>query len=49
MPRKVEESPEVFKAHLDLVLGDVVQWFRGYSGSAEGMIGIGDLKGLFQS
>lgn len=38
--RTVVESPtlEVFKKHLDLNLGDVVWWFRGYSDGAGLMI-----------
>lgn len=34
-PRKVVESLEIFKVYLDLAAGDVGQWFRGYSCSAE--------------
>lgn len=49
LARKVKESEEVFKVHLDLVLDDVVQWFRHYSGSAERMVGLSDFKDLFQS
>lgn len=32
--QKIAPSPEVFKRHLDLALTDVVERFRGYSGSA---------------
>lgn len=40
------ESPplELFKRQLDLVLGDVLWWFRGYSGCAGWMTGLNDLK-----
>lgn len=48
LSREVVKSPslEVFKKHLDLALSDVVEWFRGYSGSAAWKVGLGDFKGL---
>lgn len=42
-------SPEVFKRHLDLVLSDMVECFKGYNGSAAWKVGMDDLKGLYQS
>lgn len=41
-------SLEASKNNLGLALGDVVQWFRGYSGSTGLMVGFDNLKGIFQ-
>lgn len=51
VPKEVVElqSLKVFKRHLDPVLGDVIYWFRGYRASAGLMVGLDDLKSLFQS
>jgi len=46
LPREVVESPslEVFNSRVDLALGDMVSG-RGGDGL---MVGLGDLRGLFQ-
>ena len=46
LPREVVESPslEVFNSRVDLALGDMVS---GHGGDGL-MVGVGDLRGLFQ-
>jgi len=48
LPRKAVESSslEIFKRHVDRVLGT---WFSGGLGSVRLMVGLEDLKGLFQT
>jgi len=47
LPREVVESPslEAFKRRVDMGLGT---WFSGKLGSVRLMVGLHDLKGLFQ-